>query len=89
MEKVTGQLIDMEDIDETYCRLVFDLDEISAEDEITEVKITKRIIAEFLGLDMAKFEDLLKNPETRKILKNSPREMQIMTKCGFNRILKI
>ena len=42
--EISGSLLDIEEFDKDYCLMLFDVDNIIGEDEIVELKISKRII---------------------------------------------
>lgn len=90
MEKMHALLINIEGIDNEYCRLLFDISDIIGDDEICELKICKRRVRELLQINLSDFESFLKLPgeERRKIIKNSPNEMEIRRVFGFSPKLK-
>lgn len=89
MKKITGSLIDIREIDDTYCKLFFDIDEIIGEDEISELLISKRVVADFLGLNEEKLDEFLRHPARKEMLKESPKEIEVRARHGFNAKLNL
>jgi len=69
MGKITGRVIDIKPIDNSYCTLYVDADQVWGSDEIMELKLSNRLIEEVLeenaGIDIV---NLLSAVENRKAL---------------------